>query len=300
MNVDVAAAVSFVAGHGRTLDRRRLELLLGGDDADAVLAALDGYRNADGGYGWGLEPDLRSPESQPGGAMHAFEVLAEIAPAADTSRAPSSCATGWTGTPCLTAGCRSTLPAPIQRGARRVWLGADHATVVAADDGARRCQRPPRRPPRPGRWPTIRGWLGQRAGAYDAIEASTPPPTPTSCCSPSAFSTPSRPKAARCSSGSGRYCHPTAWSRVAGGTPDEALRPLDFAPRPGAGPPAVRCGRRRRRTRPPGDRQQPDGGWTVDFAASSPAPPSSGAATPPSPRSLRCDLTCTVIRALAR
>ena len=54
-----------MAAHGRVLDRRRLELLEGGDPA-AVLAALDGYRNPDGGYGWGLEPDLRAQESQPG------------------------------------------------------------------------------------------------------------------------------------------------------------------------------------------------------------------------------------------
>ena len=35
----------------------------------------------DGGYGWGLEGDLRSPESQPAAALHAFEVFEEVAPA---------------------------------------------------------------------------------------------------------------------------------------------------------------------------------------------------------------------------
>src|SRR5437667_7509882 len=78
VSIDVSAAGSFRAMHGRMLDRRRLELLLGGGTADAVLSALDAYRNADGGYGWGLEPDLRAVESQPGGALHAFEVLDEI------------------------------------------------------------------------------------------------------------------------------------------------------------------------------------------------------------------------------
>ena len=80
MPIDLAAAVSFMAGHARTLDRRRLQLLLGGDDPGAVLAALDGYRNPDGGYGWGLEPDLRAAESQPAGALHAFEALGDAAP----------------------------------------------------------------------------------------------------------------------------------------------------------------------------------------------------------------------------
>src|SRR4051812_47629924 len=80
MPPDLAAATSFLATAGRQLDRRRLHLLLGGGDPAGVLSALDGYRNADGGYGWGLEPDLRSRESQPTAAMHAFEVLAEVGP----------------------------------------------------------------------------------------------------------------------------------------------------------------------------------------------------------------------------
>jgi hypothetical protein len=51
-----------MATQARVLDRRRFELLNGDtDDPSPVLAALDGYRNSDGGYGWGLEPDLRSP-----------------------------------------------------------------------------------------------------------------------------------------------------------------------------------------------------------------------------------------------
>ena len=52
-----------------------------GGDADGVAAAVAAYRNDDGGYGWGLEPDLRSRESQPGGALHAFEVFEDIGPA---------------------------------------------------------------------------------------------------------------------------------------------------------------------------------------------------------------------------
>jgi hypothetical protein len=61
------------------IDRRRLSVVLGDDgDSAAVVAALDGYRNPDGGYGWALEPDLRSQSSQPVGAMHALEALADI------------------------------------------------------------------------------------------------------------------------------------------------------------------------------------------------------------------------------
>lgn len=69
-------------------------LLVGDDntteDTAAGLAALDAYRNLDGGYGWGLEPDLRSSESQPSAALHAFEAMADAAPAT-TPNAPALC-----------------------------------------------------------------------------------------------------------------------------------------------------------------------------------------------------------------
>jgi hypothetical protein len=78
--VDLTAAQAFIDTHARILDRHRYALLEGRGDPDRVLAALAAYRNPDGGYGWGLEPDLRAGESQPAAAGHAFEVFAEIAP----------------------------------------------------------------------------------------------------------------------------------------------------------------------------------------------------------------------------
>lgn len=80
-DVDLAAAAAFMATHARVLDRRRFQRLTGQADPSAVVAALEAYRNPDGGYGCGLEADLRSPESQPGAALHAFEVFEELAPA---------------------------------------------------------------------------------------------------------------------------------------------------------------------------------------------------------------------------
>ena len=80
MEIDLAKTSTFMTTHARLVDRRRFDLITGRGDSDGLHSALAGYRNPDGGFGWGLEPDLRSPESQPAGALHAFEVFEEIGP----------------------------------------------------------------------------------------------------------------------------------------------------------------------------------------------------------------------------
>jgi hypothetical protein len=75
---DLAAAAQFVQAHGRLLERRRFAHGFGGaPDAEGVWRAVDAYRNADGGVGF-MEPDLRTPASQPSAVLYAFEVLEEI------------------------------------------------------------------------------------------------------------------------------------------------------------------------------------------------------------------------------
>jgi hypothetical protein len=91
--IDLDAAAQFVHAHGRLLERRRFDHGFGGaPDADAVLRAVDAYRNADGGVGL-MEPDIRTPASQPSAVLYAFEVLEEI-PELDAS-ALTSGALGW-------------------------------------------------------------------------------------------------------------------------------------------------------------------------------------------------------------
>ncbi|NUL48918.1 hypothetical protein F7P69_27500 [Cellulosimicrobium funkei] len=74
--VRAADAEEFVYSHGRLLERRRISLLLHGGGLDGVLAALGAYRNPDGGFGHGLEPDVRSPHSEPLSTLAALDLLA--------------------------------------------------------------------------------------------------------------------------------------------------------------------------------------------------------------------------------
>jgi hypothetical protein len=74
--VRAADAEQFVFTHGRLLEQRRVDLLLHGGGPEGVLAALGAYRNPDGGFGHGLEPDVRSPRSEPLATLTALDLLA--------------------------------------------------------------------------------------------------------------------------------------------------------------------------------------------------------------------------------
>jgi hypothetical protein len=272
MTIDLPAAVSFLATHGRVLDRRRLALLLGDADAAGVLAALDGYRNDDGGYGWGLEADLRSPESQPAAAMHAFEVMADVAPVT-TPRAVELC--DWLERHSLAdGGLPFVLPTADPAGNAPWWSGADasvsslqttaqvaaNAHLVARHDEA------------------VAGhpWLARATEwCLDTISRLDAAPHAYVLLFALRFLDAVADAAAEASpllDHLARFVPADGVVPVEGGTETEVLRPLDFAPTPGR--PARRLFGESRITdelaRLAGE-QQPDGGWTVDYASSSPA-----------------------------
>ncbi|MFD4907578.1 acyl-CoA synthetase family protein [Kitasatospora purpeofusca] len=101
------AAARYLWTSGRVLEQRRFAHLFGveggptggvtglpagvptGDPA-GVLAALDAHRTADGGYAYGLEPDVRGPAAQPIAVPAALLVLEE-AGALDHARARAVC-----------------------------------------------------------------------------------------------------------------------------------------------------------------------------------------------------------------
>ncbi|GAA0255291.1 hypothetical protein GCM10009527_059080 [Actinomadura nitritigenes] len=269
--MDLTKASDFMATHARLLDRRRFELLTGEGDRDAALAALNAYRNPDGGYGHGLEPDLRSRTSQPGPALHAFEVFAELAPVA----APEAAALcDWLETVTLPdGGIPFGVRIPDPAGCAPFWAGADPAasslqiTAVVAATAHRAAAHDPAVAAHP--------WLARATRfCLDAVRAGTEPHALEL-----AFALwlldavhATEPEAAELIALLGEHIPPDGLVHVAGGLEDEMMRPLDFAPLPDTPvralfAPGVVAAELDRLERG----QEADGGWRVDFASYSPA-----------------------------
>ncbi|MFC4053281.1 hypothetical protein ACFOY4_26645 [Actinomadura syzygii] len=264
--MNLTKAIDFMSTHARMLDRRRFELLTGEGDRDALRAALNAYRNPDGGYGNGLEPDLRSRTSQPGSALHAFEVFAELAPVT----VPETVALcDWLESVTLPdGGVPFALPIPDPAGCAPFWANADTETsslqitaVVAAtahrvavhdeavaahpwlDRATRYCLDTVRTKEKLHALELAFAlWLADAAGDSETVELL------------------------------GAHMPEDGLVHVEGGLEDEMMRPLDFAPYPGR--PArslfkddVIAAELERLDRQQGE----DGGWRVDFASYSPA-----------------------------
>jgi hypothetical protein len=76
MDKRFTAGREFIYRQGRLLERRLFATCFEGASADGVIAALRGYRNDDGGFGHGLEPDKRCPASLPIDVEVALQTLA--------------------------------------------------------------------------------------------------------------------------------------------------------------------------------------------------------------------------------
>lgn len=85
-----AAGREFILHEGRVLEQRLLATIFDGAPADGVIAALHGYRNADGGFGHGLEPDKLCPASLPIDVEVALQVMV-AAGTADAALVTGAC-----------------------------------------------------------------------------------------------------------------------------------------------------------------------------------------------------------------
>ncbi|MCW3067319.1 MAG: hypothetical protein JWN32_4491 [Solirubrobacterales bacterium] len=263
--------VAFMTTHARLLDRRRAELALGLGSVEASVAALAAYRNPDGGFG-ALEPDLRAPSSQPVAALHAFEVFEEIAPA--TSPLARELCDWLAGASLPGGGLPFALPGADHPGSAPFWAAADptvpslHITTAVAGIA----HRVARHDPAVAGHPWLReatdyclAAIADTDGVRHALElrfslgfldalADTDPRA--------------EPELRRL----GALLPASGVLPVAGGKPDEAMRPLDFSPMPDRplrallDPQAIADDLDRLEAE-----QDADGGWHVDWDAYSPA-----------------------------
>lgn len=75
---DFLKARDFILTNARMIERRLFEFYFANRSADGVFHAVYAYRNSDGGFGHGMEPDTASPESQPLFSIMALETLDEV------------------------------------------------------------------------------------------------------------------------------------------------------------------------------------------------------------------------------
>ncbi len=71
-------AVEFILVNGTNLHRQRLDFHFGSGSLCGVTAALTGYQNPDGGFGHGIEPDLRTANSSVVSTTAALRVAHEV------------------------------------------------------------------------------------------------------------------------------------------------------------------------------------------------------------------------------
>lgn len=265
--LDLDQIHDFIASNARLLDRRRMELAVGGGDPEATLAVLAGYRNADGGFGWALEPDSRAPVSQPVAALHAFEVFEEVAPLT------SPLALGlldWLDAIAVDGGAVPfALPGGAGAGSAPMWATADtespslHMTAVVLSIAHRVARHDPevaahRWLRRATDWAI--GEIATLEGPRDAIEFRYVLQLLDAL--------DARDELERL----GAHLPPDGTMPVTGGKTAEAMRPLDFSPEPGH---PIRDLLDRQTIETDLDRleaeQHDDGGWDVDWTHWSPA-----------------------------
>ncbi len=63
--ISLENARCFIHAHGNLWERALWDYLFDGGTADRVQRILSGYKNKDGGFGHGLEHDIKAPMSNP-------------------------------------------------------------------------------------------------------------------------------------------------------------------------------------------------------------------------------------------
>ena len=265
--LDLDRIHDFITSTARLLDRRRMALAVGAGDPEATLAVLAGYRNADGGFGWALEPDSRATASQPVAALHAFEVFEEVAPL----KSPLTLGLlDWFDAIAVDGGAVPfALPGGASAGSAPMWGTADtespslHMTAVVLSIAHRVARHDPAVEAhswlrRATEWAI--GEIATLDGPRDAIEFRYVLQLLDALDAHDELER------------LGAHLPPDGTMPVTGGKTGEAMRPLDFSPEPGRpirdlfDPETIASDLDRLEAE-----QQDDGGWDVDWTHWSPA-----------------------------
>ena len=267
MPINNRAAENFIWSAARLVDRHRYTLLFADGPAQLVIDALRGYRNPDGGFGHALEPDLRSPGSQPAPTLYALEILNEAGAAhgeiARDARAwIASIAEPDSGIPFALPGFQDYPHAPWWASAAAASVAGSgsfltlalaavlHAGGVTDDDWLSRASdwswRSIESARQPGGY-----WLKYACAFLDAV--------------------PDEERAGAAIASLATRVDPSAVA-PAGGVEGEALRPLDFSPRPGSrSRDLISEAQVEAHLDAVESAQREDGGWMFDWLAWSPA-----------------------------
>ena len=111
----IANGRAFIEREGRLIERRLAAVLYDGADPSGVVDAVRAYRNADGGFGHGFEPDNRCPASLPIDVECAstscwFSNVMPGEAASGSTACFATHATGWAQRPPPTGLCRWPFP----------------------------------------------------------------------------------------------------------------------------------------------------------------------------------------------
>jgi hypothetical protein len=94
----LAAGRAFIEREGRLVERRLAETIFDGADPAGVIDAVRAFRNGDGGFGHGFEPDKRCPASLPIDVECALDALLAAGAGLDRTEGMVLDACGWLAT----------------------------------------------------------------------------------------------------------------------------------------------------------------------------------------------------------
>jgi hypothetical protein len=267
VKVDFDAAVDFIWRNARLVESRLFACRFLGASNEGVVAAVRGYQNDDGGFGHGLESDLRGPTSQPIHVDTAFRILHEAGADAPEMVAKACAYLASVGTD--RGGVPAIFPSAAEYPRASHWdpdfWSAESVNPTAMIVGMLYVMR------------VGNVWLDRATPfCWDLLTDGTVEDGPALA---AAFSflnhTPDRRRAERVADGiAAQIPKATFFSLQPGEKPGYALTPLDLAPRPD-------CMARvyftddlmEAHLDELASRQQPDGGWPLAWE-----PPGPGAA----------------------